>query len=61
MLFNPRYGSVGLVGVPYDVLVEVLAPIFQVLAVAVFPPAWGLGVLDLREAGLILVAVAGAR
>ena len=58
MLFNPRYGSVGLVGVPYYVLVEVLAPIFQVLAVAVFPLAWGLGMLDLREAGLMLAAVA---
>ena len=32
MLFNPRYGSVGLVGMPFYVLVEVLAPIFEVLS-----------------------------
>lgn len=58
MLFNPRYGSVGLVGVPYYVLVEVLAPVFEVLAVAVFPLAWWIGVLDFGEAGLMLVAMA---
>ncbi|MEP6594183.1 MAG: hypothetical protein ABJC51_10845 [Acidobacteriota bacterium] len=58
MLFNARSGSVGLVGVPSYVLVEVLAPVFEVLAVAVFPLAWRLGMLDLGEAGLLLVALA---
>ncbi len=58
MMFNPRYGSVGLVGVPYYVLVEVLAPFFEVLAVAVIPAAWWLGILDWRDVGMMLVAMA---
>jgi cellulose synthase/poly-beta-1,6-N-acetylglucosamine synthase-like glycosyltransferase len=60
MLFNPRYGSVGLVGAPYYLLVEVLAPLFQVLSVVVLPLAWWAGVLDLREFALFAVTVACA-
>jgi cellulose synthase/poly-beta-1,6-N-acetylglucosamine synthase-like glycosyltransferase len=60
MLFNPRYGSVGLVGAPYYLVVEVLAPIFQVLSVVVLPLAWWAGVLDLREFALFALTVACA-
>lgn len=58
MFFNPRYGSAGLVGVPYYVLVEVLAPIFEVLAVVIAPLAWWMGVLDLVDFLLFLLAMA---
>jgi biofilm PGA synthesis N-glycosyltransferase PgaC len=60
MLFNPRYGSAGLIGVPYYLLVEVLAPVFQVLAVALVPAAWWAGTLDLRDFALIVAAIAFA-
>jgi hypothetical protein len=59
-LFNPRYGTVGLIGVPYYVLVEVLAPVFQVLSIAVLPVAAWAGVLDVREFLLLAAAIAFA-
>ena len=58
MLFNPRYGSVGLIGMPYYVLVEGLAPVFQVLSVLVVPAAWWLGILEWRGFVLMLAAMA---
>jgi biofilm PGA synthesis N-glycosyltransferase PgaC len=58
MFLNPRYGMVGFVGLPYYVLVEVLAPVFQVLSVIVMPAAWWLGMLDVREF-LMFVLVMG--
>jgi hypothetical protein len=58
MMLNPRYGSAGLVGTPFYLLVEVLAPIFEVLAVIIVPIAWWLGVLDWRVFALMLLAMA---
>jgi biofilm PGA synthesis N-glycosyltransferase PgaC len=60
MFMNPRYGSVGFMGVPYYVLVEVLAPIFEVLSVILLPLAWWIGVLSLWELLFFLIAVAFA-
>jgi len=60
MLFRPRYGPVGMLGVPYYVLVEVLAPVFQVIAVVTMPLAWWLGVLSPVEMFLFLLTVAFA-
>ena len=34
MCFNPRYGKVGLLGLPYYLLSEIVAPVFEVLALA---------------------------
>lgn len=48
MLFNPRYGSVGWVGMPYYLFGEVLAPFFEVAAAIVIPFAWVLGVFSLK-------------
>jgi cellulose synthase/poly-beta-1,6-N-acetylglucosamine synthase-like glycosyltransferase len=45
MLCNPRYGTVGCVGMPYYVAAEVLAPVFQLLAVIAVPVAAMAGVL----------------
>jgi len=46
MIFNPRYGAVGLVGLPYYLFYEVLAPVFEFLALASLVLAWWLGALD---------------
>jgi cellulose synthase/poly-beta-1,6-N-acetylglucosamine synthase-like glycosyltransferase len=45
MLCNPRYGTVGFLGMPYYVFAEVLAPIVQVLAVLLIPVAAYAGLL----------------
>jgi cellulose synthase/poly-beta-1,6-N-acetylglucosamine synthase-like glycosyltransferase len=60
MFLNPRYGAVGLMGVPYYVLVEVLAPIFQAISVVAIPLAWWAGVFGGRELALFAVTVAFA-
>jgi cellulose synthase/poly-beta-1,6-N-acetylglucosamine synthase-like glycosyltransferase len=46
MWFNPRYGSVGILGMPFYLLTEVLAPAIEVLAVLSLPVALVLGVFD---------------
>jgi cellulose synthase/poly-beta-1,6-N-acetylglucosamine synthase-like glycosyltransferase len=58
MVFNRRYGSVGFLGVPYYILAEVLAPVFQALAAFVLPLAWWLGMLDGRLVLLTFAALA---
>jgi poly-beta-1,6-N-acetyl-D-glucosamine synthase len=58
MLLNPRYGSVGWIGTPFYLIVEVLAPVFAVAALLAAPAAWLLGVLDWRAFLLILGAMA---
>jgi cellulose synthase/poly-beta-1,6-N-acetylglucosamine synthase-like glycosyltransferase len=60
MLFNPRYGSVGLVGAPFYLIVEVIAPVFQVVALLTVPAAWWLGVLDWRLFIVLLTCIAFA-
>jgi len=57
MLLNPSYGSVGLVGMPYYVLVEVLAPVFQTLAVLAVPLAWSLGALDWQWFAALMIGI----
>ncbi len=46
MWFNPRYRSVGLLGAPFYLLTEVLAPAFEALAIVSLPLAVALGVFD---------------
>jgi poly-beta-1,6-N-acetyl-D-glucosamine synthase len=57
MMFNPRYGSVGLLGLPYYALIEVLAPIFQVLSVVTVPIAWWIGDVSLRDLALFVLTI----
>lgn len=57
MAFNRRYGSVGWLGVPYYALVEVIAPVFQVLSVITVPIAWWIGDVTLRDLALFLLTV----
>ncbi len=60
MSFNPRYGSVGLLGVPFYLVTEVLAPAFELLAVASIPLALALGVFDVTAFLVMLGALAFA-
>lgn len=46
MWFNPRYGSVGLVALPYNILFEALSPLMQALSVLLLVLLGIWGVLD---------------
>lgn len=54
LLFNPRYGAVGVVGAPFYLLSEVLAPLFEVIALVTIPAAALLGVLDWAAFALVM-------
>jgi cellulose synthase/poly-beta-1,6-N-acetylglucosamine synthase-like glycosyltransferase len=58
MLFNRRYGAVGFLGMPYYVLAEVLAPLFQALAILILPFAAFAGLLRPVECLQMLAIVA---
>jgi poly-beta-1,6-N-acetyl-D-glucosamine synthase len=58
MWFNPRYGSVGVLGLPFYLVTEVLAPAFEVLALVSLPLAFALGVFDVASFLLVVAAVA---
>jgi cellulose synthase/poly-beta-1,6-N-acetylglucosamine synthase-like glycosyltransferase len=46
MLANPRFGTIGLLGMPYYMLFEYLAPIVEIAGFVLLPVGWGLGLLD---------------
>lgn len=46
MLFNPRYGRVGLMGFGNILLVDVLGPTLEILGYLLIPLFWALGVLN---------------
>lgn len=46
MLFNPRYGVIGLFALPYFVLFELLAPAIELLGVVLVPVSWYLGYVN---------------
>ena|ERR1700675_400533 len=58
MWFNPRYKSVGLLGVPFYLFTEVLAPAIEVLALVSLPLAIALGVFDMKIFLVMVVAIA---
>jgi poly-beta-1,6-N-acetyl-D-glucosamine synthase len=58
MWFNPRFRSVGLIGVPFYLVTEVLAPAVEVLAVVSLGLAVALGVFNLATFVLMLAAIA---
>lgn len=60
MFGNPRYGIVGLLGVPFYFVTEVIAPIFEVLAVLVIAFALWLGLLDVTQFLLALAIMCAA-
>lgn len=47
MLFNPRYGAVGMIGFPYFLFFEMLGPVIAVLGYLVMPLGFALGAINL--------------
>ncbi len=57
MWFNPRYGTVGLLGVPYYLVSEILAPVFEVVAIGTLLAGGIAGLIDWREFALLAVLI----
>lgn len=57
MFFEKRFGTVGQISLPYQLLFEALTPIIEGFGVIVIPLTFALGILDLRFL-LLLLAVA---
>ena len=55
MCFNPRYGTVGMLGMPYYLLSEIVAPVFEVLAVVTLVVAGLAGLMDWSVFALVLL------
>jgi cellulose synthase/poly-beta-1,6-N-acetylglucosamine synthase-like glycosyltransferase len=55
MCFNPRYGSVGMVGAPFYLLTEVVSPAIELIAMGSLVAAVVLGLFDV-EVFLVVVA-----
>jgi cellulose synthase/poly-beta-1,6-N-acetylglucosamine synthase-like glycosyltransferase len=58
MLFRPRYGAVGSVGIPFFLLSEVAAPVFEVVALAAIGAGLALHALHVGSTLLMLAALA---
>ena len=56
MLFNPRYGVVGLFAMPYYLLFEALGPVIEMAGYVVTFVAIPLGLLDVRFAQLLFLS-----
>jgi len=48
MLFNPKYGRIGMLGLPNSLLIDVVGPIVEMLGLILLPIFWALGVLQLE-------------
>src|SRR3712207_4111716 len=59
MLFNPRYGTVGTLGMPYFFLFEFLGPVIELAGYVAFVAGLALGVINLPFAVAFLVAAVG--
>ena len=46
MFLNPRYGRIGMIGMPHIFLIDIAGPILEVLGYLLIPTFWFLGVLD---------------
>ncbi len=57
--FNPRYGTMGMLAFPYFVLVELLAPVIELLGLFALGTAFLIGALDLRFAALFFLVAYG--
>lgn len=57
MIMNPRYGRIGLVGMPYYLLFETIGPFYELLGYAAATVSLALGLID---AGTALFAFASA-
>lgn len=58
MSFNRRYGTVGLIGLPYNILFEALSPLMQLLSLMLLLAMFALGILDVVACMAILTFAA---
>jgi biofilm PGA synthesis N-glycosyltransferase PgaC len=58
MWFNPRYKSVGLIGTPFYLLTEVLAPLFELLGIVALVGAIALGLFQPLTFAAMVAAIA---
>src|SRR5690348_1241394 len=58
MMFRRRYGAVGFIGVPFFILSEVIAPVFELLALLTLAASVVIGALEIEQALLTMVALA---
>jgi cellulose synthase/poly-beta-1,6-N-acetylglucosamine synthase-like glycosyltransferase len=47
MLFNRRYGVIGMIGMPYFVLFELLGPVVEILGLVIVPLSFAFGFINL--------------
>ena len=59
LMFNPRYGTVGMIAMPYYLFFEFLGPVIEVLGYAAFVLGLWLGLLNLEFAWLFLLVSVG--
>ena len=57
MWFNPRYGKVGLLGVPYYLVSEIVAPVFEFVAIGTLVAGGVAGLIDWREFAVLTLLV----
>ena len=57
MLLNPRYKTVGLIGMPFYVVTEVLAPLFEIAAAVTLVVAVAVGLFDFTQFLFFLAAL----
>jgi cellulose synthase/poly-beta-1,6-N-acetylglucosamine synthase-like glycosyltransferase len=59
LMLNPRYGRVGLVGMPYHALFELFGPVLEVVGLVGLAVAFALGVVDVPYAVAFFVLAYG--
>ncbi len=61
MLFNPRYGRIGMLGMGQIFLVDVIGPLAEILGYVLLPVFWWIGTLDVEYmwAFMALIFLAG--
>jgi biofilm PGA synthesis N-glycosyltransferase PgaC len=58
MCLNPRYGAVGLLGMPFYLLSEILAPVFEVATLLTIVAAAAAGLVDWRLCAWVTIVIA---
>lgn len=55
MFMNPRYGSVGMFGMPFYLFFEAFGPVVELIGYVAMPFLWALGLLDFSSAVMFFV------
>ena len=54
MFFNPRYGRIGMIGVPYFFIFEMFAPVLEIAAIVLAVVSFAMGYVNLPFLGLFV-------